>query len=96
MEDRDMDSLLRSMDRRIAGAETDYHRPLADMKRRLNLERPATSARSNRPWVYGLMSAAAVLLLIFGATLFFKKTITDAVSPEETLVAHYSYTFGSL
>lgn len=66
---------------------TDYHRPLADMKRRLNLERPATSARSNRPWVYGLMSAAAVLLLIFGATLFFKKTITDAVSPEETLVA---------
>lgn len=28
---------------------TDYHRPLADMKRRLNLERPATSARSNRP-----------------------------------------------
>ena len=66
---------------------TDYHRPLADMKRRLNLERPATSARSNRPWVYGLMSAAAVLLLIFGATSFFTKTITDAVSPEETLVA---------
>ena len=28
MEDQDMDSLLRSMDRRIAGAETGYHRPL--------------------------------------------------------------------
>lgn len=30
MEDKDMDSLLRSMERRIDGAETGYHRPLYD------------------------------------------------------------------
>ena len=66
---------------------TDYHRPLADMKRRLGLEQSAATPRGNRAWVYGLMSAAAILLLIFGATLFFKKSMTGIDSPEETMVA---------
>lgn len=69
---------------------TDYHRPLADMKRRLGIDNELTETyRGNNTWIYKMVAAAAVVLLIFGATHLFKGTRDTAPvggdSPSTTL-----------
>ncbi|MGM9778545.1 MAG: FecR family protein [Prevotella sp.] len=54
---------------------TDYRRPLADMKRRINME-AATQRESKtliRQMAYGLSAAAVVLLIVVGAAMYFMR-----------------------
>lgn len=67
---------------------TNYHRPLDDMKRRLGLEESvAEKPRAHSAVVYKLISAAAVLLLIFGATYYFRQSDVKSEKEQTTVVA---------
>ncbi|MBR1462280.1 MAG: FecR domain-containing protein [Prevotella sp.] len=61
---------------------TDYHRPLDDMKRRLGIgEETADKSQARSAFIYRIVSAAAVVLLIFGAAYYW---IQSQVQPENT------------
>lgn len=65
-----------------------YQRPLDDMKRRLGLEESvAEKPRAHSAVVYKLISAAAVLLLIFGATYYFRQSDMKSEKEQTTVVA---------
>ena len=65
-----------------------YQRPLEDMKRRLGLEESvAEKPRAHSAVVYKLISAAAVLLLIFGATYYFRQSDVKSEKEQTTVVA---------
>ena len=65
-----------------------YQRPLDDMKRRLGLEESvAEKPRAHSAVVYKLISAAAVLLLIFGATYYFRQSDVKSEKEQTTVVA---------
>ena len=65
-----------------------YQRPLDDMKRRLGLEESvAEKPRAHSAVVYKLISAAAVLLLIFGATYYFRQSDVKSEKEQNTVVA---------
>lgn len=70
---------------------TDYHRPLEDMKRRLRIEadeEPLTVHHSSRrTMTYAILSAAAVLLLIFGVSVFLKQQGTEQGGPQKPVIA---------
>ena len=75
---------------------TDYHRPLDDMKRRLHIGEDNTDeGRSHSAVIYKLLSAAAVVMLLFGATYYFRHADTEPEKEQKTVVAKIDITPGT-
>lgn len=72
---------------------TDYHRPLEDMKKRLGID-PASKQKRSIKQLYIWSSVAAILLIVFGTTLFLKEQWQEqtenrlALSPMEIMPGH--------
>lgn len=74
---------------------TDYRRPLDDMKRRLGLDESVTEEpRAQSVMIYKLISAAAVVLLLFGAAYYWRHAQTEPQKAEQPVVAKTEITPG--
>lgn len=75
---------------------TNYQRPLEDMKRRLGIDESITEEpRAHSVMIYKLISAAAVILLIFGATYFYRHADMQSEKEQTTVVAKTTITPGT-
>ena len=75
---------------------TNYQRPLEDMKRRLGIDESITEEpRAHSAMIYKLISAAAVLLLIFGATYFYRHADMQSEKEQTAVVAKTAITPGT-
>ena len=67
-------------------AMTDHERPLADMRRRLGIEEHETADDRHNAFIYRIASAAAVLLLIFGATYYWRHSQTSQETTQQPII----------
>ncbi|MBR5350233.1 MAG: FecR domain-containing protein [Prevotella sp.] len=75
---------------------TDYDRPLNDMKRRLGLDESVTEEpRAHSVMIYKLISAAAVVLLLFGAAYYWRHAQPKPQIEQQTIVAKTDITPGT-
>lgn len=75
---------------------TDYRRPLNDMKRRLGLDESATEEpRTQSVMIYKLISAAAVVLLLFGAAYYWRHAQPEPQTEQQTVIAKTDITPGT-
>lgn len=75
---------------------TDYRRPLNDMKRRLGLDESVTEEpRTQSVMIYKLISAAAVVLLLFGAAYYWRHAQPEPQTEQQTVIAKTDITPGT-
>ena len=75
---------------------TDYRRPLNDMKRRLGLDESVTEEpRAQSVMIYKLISAAAVVLLLFGAAYYWRHAQPEPQTEQQTVIAKTDITPGT-
>jgi transmembrane sensor len=74
-------------------ALTDYHRPLAEMKHRLGIDKKQKV--HNKTFVYGFVAMAAVIVLIVGVTSIYYHSIESRVMTSQPVIAKAEITHGT-